>query len=94
MPPFGVLCLNQFAQCLLIQINNQLLCVCSTFDTVSCRHQRSATGKQHQPDGDVVTDAERQGLFRNQLKSLIKWTAQEAEQLADYATGVSASGTD
>ena len=34
------------------------------------------------------------GSFANPLKSLIKWIAQEAEQLADYATGVSASGTD
>jgi hypothetical protein len=28
-----------------------------------------------------------QGLFRNPLKSLMKWIAQEAEKLADYVTG-------
>jgi hypothetical protein len=26
-------------------------------------------------------------LFRNPLKSLMKWIAQEAEKLADYVTG-------
>jgi hypothetical protein len=54
-------------------------------------NQTSATAKQqHQHGGDVVTDTERQGLFRNPLKSLMKWIAQEAEKLADYVTGWSA----
>jgi hypothetical protein len=46
-------------------------------------NQTSAIAKQHQHDGDAVTDTERKGLFRNPLKSLIKWIAQEAEKLAD-----------
>ena len=48
--------------------------------------------KQNQHEGDA--DTEHQGLFRNPLKLLIKWIAQEAEKLADYVTGVSAGGTD
>jgi hypothetical protein len=57
-------------------------------------NQTSATAKQqHQHGGDVVTDTERQGLFRNPLKSLMKWIAQEAEKLADYVTGWSAGST-